>query len=331
MHSPVLINYDPAFESNDVLTDWDDYSDDYFDFDSPNSKRRKVEKATSPSRKRRIPKSGKSLPELSLGDLMSADEETNARARSIVIWKATEDSQTMPILKHGQEEKVSILKDWKERFKLSPTKPDVQPGRPDGSQRAVAVVIEKRLLADRTVNGAEIALPSDSKQKRGHGLHDNPESDLSDRKCAHPPHINGFAQKKSNHAKASSLEPRGRVPPTQEVASTKRKRQKNGAEEPAPAKKTRARREDLKVPELNGSDHGVNGTAASASVSIDGTDKCGPTERLGRKRKLSPTHNDPESEPVSKTKKSKPSDSEATSQAKPAAAPAVGRRSTRRT
>lgn len=325
MHSPVLINYDPAFESDDILTDWDDDSDDYYDFESPNPKRRKVEKATSPSRKRRIAKSTKTLPELSLGDPMSSDEETTARARSTVVWKATGDSRTLPVMKDGQEEKVSILKDWKERFKSPPRNSEIKPAWVDGGQRAIAVVIEQTSLADRTVTGAGAALPLDSKQKRRHGLRDNPGPDPE---CKQPPHTDGLTQKKSKRAKPSSLEARGPVPPTRQVASTKRKRQNDEAEEPAPAKKARAGREDRRTPEHNGSDHGVNGT--SASESINDTDKRGPTERLGRKRKLSPTHKGPESEPVSKKKKTKPSNSGATSQAKPAAAPAVGRRSTRR-
>ncbi|KAL8901930.1 MAG: hypothetical protein Q9207_004953 [Kuettlingeria erythrocarpa] len=328
MHSPVLVNYDPAFESNDVLTDWDDYSDDYFDFESSNSKRRKVEKATSPSKKRRIPKSIKSLPELSLGDSVSSDEEINARARSIVVWKATEDSRPLPVLKDGQEEKVSILKDWKERFKPPPRNSEVKPAWADGSQRAIAVVIQQKSLADRTVNGAGTALSVDSKQKRRHGLRDNPGPDHAYPEGIHPSHTNGLAQENSKRAKPSFPGPRGPVPPIREVATAKRKLQNDEAEKPAPAKKTRARREDLEKPEHNGSDHVVNGTAASAS--IQGTDKRGQAERLGRKRKLSPTNNGPESELVSKKKKPKPSHSEATSQAKPAAAPAVGRRSTRR-
>ncbi|KAL8756455.1 MAG: hypothetical protein Q9184_004499 [Pyrenodesmia sp. 2 TL-2023] len=330
MHSPVLVNYDPAFESNDIMTDWDCYSDDYFDFESPKPKRRKLEERLHSKCKRKTPKSLKSLPELSLGDPASSDEETDARARSTVIWKTSGDSRTLPVVKDGEEEKVSILKDWRERFKPSPRNPDVTPERSEGSQRAVAVVIQQTSLADRTVNGAGAAPPSRSKKERRHGLHDDHDSDLSHRGGAASTHTNGPVQKRSMRAKPTPPEPRAPVP-ANGMTSTKRKRQSNEAEEPASAKKTRARRESQETSGQNGPNPEVYDTAAQESIDVQ--EERQSTGRFARKRKLSPPHDIPEPEPVAKRNRLQPSDGRVksgSSRAKSTAAAAVRRRSTRR-
>ncbi|KAL8921770.1 MAG: hypothetical protein Q9208_005527 [Pyrenodesmia sp. 3 TL-2023] len=329
MHSPVLVNYDPAFESNDVLTDWDCYSDDYFDLELPQPKRRRFEEGPPSKSQRRIPKSTKNLPELSLGDPASSDEEIKARARSTVVWKTSVDSRTLPVVKDGQEEKVSILKDWKERFKPPPRGSEVKPARSDGSQRAVAVVIQQTSLTDRTVNDADAALASRSKKEHRQVLHDDPRSDLSHRGGMAPTHMNGPLQKK-RPAKSTSSGPRETVP-ANGVTSTKRKRQSNEAEEPAPAKKTRAQRGIAEPAEYNAPAEGVNGSAAN-QCSDDQEARQRPG-RLARKRKLSPTHESPEPEPVPKKNRLQASDGRAkrgSLRAQSAVTAAVGRRSTRR-
>ncbi|KAL8811054.1 MAG: hypothetical protein Q9223_007615 [Gallowayella weberi] len=153
MPSPVLINYDPTLGVDDGWTDWDVYSDsaadDIYDDEMPNRKRRKLDNTrTTPdteSGKRREAASNsvRGIPVLSLGDQTASDGQGLVKTRSIVQWKVRGKSPTLPVLQVGQEEKVSILKDWKERFKLPPSKPEDSKRLPtNGTQRAFAVIIE---------------------------------------------------------------------------------------------------------------------------------------------------------------------------------------------
>ncbi|KAL8799787.1 MAG: hypothetical protein Q9200_007444 [Gallowayella weberi] len=153
MPSPVLINYDPTLGVDDGWTDWEVYSDsaadDIYDDEMPNRKRRKLDNTgTTPdteSGKRREAASNsvRGIPVLSLGDQAASDGQGLVKIRSIVQWKVRGKSPTLPVLQVGQEEKVSILKDWKERFKVPPSKPEDSKRPPtNGTQRAFAVIIE---------------------------------------------------------------------------------------------------------------------------------------------------------------------------------------------
>ncbi|KAL8651029.1 MAG: hypothetical protein Q9210_003481 [Variospora velana] len=148
MHSPVLVNYDPALESAEVWTDWDDYSDDFFDSESPRPERRKINtmgnaQAAAAKPKRRKRKSSGNFLEFSLGEPASSnDERLHPRPQPTVVWKSRGDSPKLPIIRQGQEEKVSILKDWRSRIKPSPRSSDTKFRTSDGSQRAIAVVIQ---------------------------------------------------------------------------------------------------------------------------------------------------------------------------------------------
>ncbi|CAL8583606.1 hypothetical protein XPA_009227 [Xanthoria parietina] len=101
--------------------------------------------ASSTRKTQRKPASIEALPEISLGEPASSDEEDTIRPRSIVKWKVRQNSPQLPIFQPGQQEKVSILKDWKERFKLPLSKTETRKSSPsNGTQRAIAVVIETR-------------------------------------------------------------------------------------------------------------------------------------------------------------------------------------------
>ncbi|KAL8676520.1 MAG: hypothetical protein Q9186_006970 [Xanthomendoza sp. 1 TL-2023] len=144
MPSPVLINYDPTFDVDDGWTDWEEYSDaaadDIYDKETPKRKRRKLDDGMS---RAAASKSMGGIPVLSLGELVASDGEAFVKARSIVQWKVRVKSPELPVLQVGEEEKVSILKDWKERFKPPPPKHEDSTSPPtNGTQRAFAVVIE---------------------------------------------------------------------------------------------------------------------------------------------------------------------------------------------
>ncbi|KAL9013354.1 MAG: hypothetical protein Q9173_001957 [Seirophora scorigena] len=186
MHSPVLVNYDPALESAEFLTDWDDDSDEFFDSESPRTKRRKInatgnEPKTPAKPKRQRLKSSRNVSELSLGDPAFSDTDQNLRSQSTVVWKSQGNSPRLPVLRQGQEDKVSILKDWRERFRFTPSLQslDSKSRTSDGSQRAIAVVIQHQPTTNHTHKHTGATTPllhSISKRKRRRGSQDNEDT-----------------------------------------------------------------------------------------------------------------------------------------------------------
>ncbi|KAL8845845.1 MAG: hypothetical protein Q9221_009021 [Calogaya cf. arnoldii] len=168
MQSPVLINYDPTYDPDVELDDWEDWSGpdgDFFDQETPKKKRRRLHDLThgkhalSTRKNQTRVASMEGPPEISLGDAVSSPEDETIRDRSIVKWKVRQNSPQLPIFEPGQQEKVSVLKDWKERFKPSPSDDEKsKASATNGTQRAIAVVIETR-------KGSPFS--SDSKSKRG--------------------------------------------------------------------------------------------------------------------------------------------------------------------
>lgn len=153
MPSPVLVNYDPTLDVDGGWTDWEDFSDAatdiFFDNETPKRKRRKLDTickgtdAASGKRREVGSKSKEGIPVLSLDETASSEENRPVKGRSIVQWKATGNSPKLPVLKPGQVEKVSILKDWKERFKPPlPKYEDSKSTTASGTQQTFAVVIE---------------------------------------------------------------------------------------------------------------------------------------------------------------------------------------------
>ncbi|KAL8839339.1 MAG: hypothetical protein Q9176_004520, partial [Flavoplaca citrina] len=156
MQSPVFINQDLVFDLDGDWVDWEDWSevdDDFYDQVTSNKKRRNLrhpdDRKVASSTTSKYPKAAsiKGLPQLSLDEAASAssDEDNSFRNRSIVRWKVRRKSPELPLLEHGEQEKVSILKDWKKRFKLPPSREEKgNVPSSNGAQRAVAVVIETR-------------------------------------------------------------------------------------------------------------------------------------------------------------------------------------------
>lgn len=152
MHSPVLVNYDPAVETASLPSDWEYYSDDYWDHDSVKRKTRKLGKPEDAggnsivteeriSRRRRKPKSTDCIPGLVLGEPRIA--------APTVVWREKKKMPEPPIapaMDAGNVETVSLLEDWRKRFKLPIEVLDAQPEpmsmQRKGSQRATAVLID---------------------------------------------------------------------------------------------------------------------------------------------------------------------------------------------
>ena len=183
MQSPVWLNDDPSYETASVPSDWEYYSDDYWDEESAKKRKRKGDALEEIAvegnpiehglkRKRRKLKRTENMPEISLGE--------SVVAAPTVVWKSKSDvlqPSDGPVVSEGQGERVSLLKDWRERFKLS-SKRERPLSRPsemqrNGSQKALAVVISREsvkrsyqdTLRPRTLSNSH-ELPSRSKLAR---------------------------------------------------------------------------------------------------------------------------------------------------------------------
>lgn len=227
MHSPVHPDYDPAFDTAEVWSDWEYYSDDYYDEDSPR-KRRKVDGADNEvarksgvgsdlRRKRRKLASTSEIPELSLGDSLHSCLDERESLAPVIVWRSKTETNDIPVVSEGQEEKVALLKDWRERFKiLLQTSPNFS--KPNGivrrgSQKAVAVVIERKALRKGT-KGKEPAT----------SLTQNPG--IPSRSKVTQPYTNGTSTTASSAAKqrqkaTEKLKPDTATKPAQKPSSTR--------------------------------------------------------------------------------------------------------------
>ncbi|KAK3166910.1 hypothetical protein OEA41_010035 [Lepraria neglecta] len=155
VHSPVWIDYEPDWDTVSVPSDWEYYSDDYWDHDSPKTSSKKRKRTSQDEetaagtngveegarRKRKKLDSDKRIPKLLLGEL--------SLPCSAVIWKSKSEifkSFEGPTIIGGSGEKISLLGDWRERFQYKP-KPTSSQSKPKaiqrkGSQQALAVVVD---------------------------------------------------------------------------------------------------------------------------------------------------------------------------------------------
>ena len=132
MHSPVLINADPARAPDDDSTDdWLYESDDYFDDVPPlalppstrlsnpaadpptvGQKRRRNARDTRPSKRRR----GADVPPLTRSESAEGEQPEPSSPEPPVLWRKDRDWETRwPVLKDGEGERVALLADWRER------------------------------------------------------------------------------------------------------------------------------------------------------------------------------------------------------------------------
>ncbi|KAI4112916.1 MAG: hypothetical protein LQ345_006010 [Seirophora villosa] len=328
MHSPVLVNYDPALESAEIWTDWDDYSDEFYDSESPGPKRRKTiatgNKPKTPAKpKRQKLKSSTNVSELSLGDPASSDADQLLRPQSTVVWKSQGNSPRLPVLREGQEDKVSILKDWRERFKPSLQSLDSKSRTSDGTQRAIAVVIQHRqTTTNHTHNHTSPTTSAPhpiSKRKRRHGSQNNENT-----------HNTSQSENDHNNRPLTKKRKQGATPPTNPptpvltngLSRPKRKRKRD---EPTPPK---SKKTSPQKPSQN---------ITKTLTDVDGEHEGQPTAPQSHKR----TRMNPQLEPsfpVKTTQDPSSSSSSSSPSGKAAATAATkgpsrttsGRRSTRR-
>ena len=345
MHSPVFINYDPALETNDLWTDWEDYSDDFYDSDEPKAKRRKVEKpddgqkVASTRIKRRKLKSLRDLPDLSLGEPLSPGEDDHRRAQPTVLWKSRGYSPRLPVVRGGEEEKVSILTDWKDRLKPPLPMNNIQNSPTKGRQRVIAVVVQQPNPDNVSIDGEENTSISSSTRKRPRKAPqpDHLESSASEGQETHAK--KGRPRKKSKREMPQSSELALELFPVNGASSTKRKRQSDENDNVHSTKRTTSRRRNENAFEATNS---ISGQALDEDSDQGSVDKAthftqgnggDPDLRTltGHKGRRSATKDDPVSKPGTKSAKGKqPAQDARKENVRPKVVPA-GRRSTRRT
>ena len=140
MHSPIIVNYDPALLLDDY-TDWDyDEDEDYYDdlqeereYKRRNllseqggtntdalklGKRKRGTQDSNPQKKRKLGAT-EDIPDLDLGETIVSGTGEKVDLRPVIVWRTKDTKPDIPVVKDGEGEKVSLLKDWRDRFKVA--------------------------------------------------------------------------------------------------------------------------------------------------------------------------------------------------------------------
>ncbi|KAL1970981.1 hypothetical protein VTN77DRAFT_2815 [Rasamsonia byssochlamydoides] len=126
-YSPVAVD-DPSLDTLESFSDWEYYSDDFYD-DDPTVLRRRgtanpLQEAENqldgpPRKKKRKGSITDGIPELSLGPAV-VDLPTDIASFKGVIWRKPDSTEQKPDLyEPGHGEKVALFKDWREVFETS--------------------------------------------------------------------------------------------------------------------------------------------------------------------------------------------------------------------
>lgn len=135
MHSPVWQDNHPSYEMAEGWSDWEYYSDDYYDQESPTRDReipgesgkvkaigRKRRNSVSEGRKvrkRRKLVQTNNLPRPSLGESTESDASEACSPAPIVKWKEELARPEICVATDYESERVALLKDWRERFRVA--------------------------------------------------------------------------------------------------------------------------------------------------------------------------------------------------------------------
>ncbi|KAK2754375.1 hypothetical protein FQN54_007019 [Arachnomyces sp. PD_36] len=134
VHSPVLYDH-PSFDTYDCPSDWEYYSDDYFD-DDPSIVRKNKDADDKSKRsigggkskkKRKLLAPMDEIPDMDLGEAVVVDKGLvgwdNFKG---VVWRNSNHTSTKKgeLYEPGQGEVVALLKNWREVFKSSQPRSD---------------------------------------------------------------------------------------------------------------------------------------------------------------------------------------------------------------
>ncbi|KAH8701745.1 hypothetical protein BGW36DRAFT_355901 [Talaromyces proteolyticus] len=114
VHSPIMVE-DPSLEVVDTFSDWEYYSDDYYDDDPTIIKKTRAD-LDGPRKKKRKLSALEDIPNLSLGPTI-VDSATDSDSFRGVLWKSSATGEEVTLYEPGKGEKVALLSDWREIFK----------------------------------------------------------------------------------------------------------------------------------------------------------------------------------------------------------------------
>ena len=136
MHSPVWQDNHPSYDMVEIWSDWEYYSDDYYDQESqPNGKkpsedsdkagltgrkRRKGSRDELRNRKRGNLMKMTGISKLSLGDPIGSDASEGRSPPSVVKWREESSGPKVHLVDDCETDRVALLQDWRERFGVSP-------------------------------------------------------------------------------------------------------------------------------------------------------------------------------------------------------------------
>ncbi|QKX63455.1 uncharacterized protein TRUGW13939_10625 [Talaromyces rugulosus] len=137
VHSPIMVE-DPSLEIVETFSDWEYYSDDYYDDDPSIIKKQGTESGSAeghtdgpPRKKKRKLSALQDVPTtLSLGPAIvdGSSSPTDANSFQGVLWRrppaAALGKEEITLYEPGKGEKVALLSDWREVFKSSLARTD---------------------------------------------------------------------------------------------------------------------------------------------------------------------------------------------------------------
>jgi hypothetical protein len=167
VHSPVY-EYVPGYELSEYHSDWEYYSDDYYDDDpsllgkgNADGEPTKTEKNAIRGKKRKLADRDADVPRLDLADSTGL---TNCMRGTVWKEEATIVEKDNIFRTQGENEKVALLRDWKERFgvvdrqqskgKKRPKLPDDESWAYDMSLSQMGLMNERGSRLERTESGA---------------------------------------------------------------------------------------------------------------------------------------------------------------------------------
>jgi hypothetical protein len=124
---------DPSLEIVETFSDWDYYSDDYYDDDPSIIKKHGTESGSAeghtdgpPRKKKRKLSALQDVPALSLSPAIVDSSPTDANSFKGVLWRPPSalGKEEITLYEPGKGEKVALLSDWREVFKTSLVRTD---------------------------------------------------------------------------------------------------------------------------------------------------------------------------------------------------------------
>lgn len=122
VHSPIMVE-DPSLETVDTYSDWEYYSDDYYDDDPTITT--KHETNGERRNKRRKLSSIENVPNLSLGSSIVDPSTSMANSFRGVLWRVpVKTDDQIELYEPGKGEQVALLSDWRKLFQTPLHIPD---------------------------------------------------------------------------------------------------------------------------------------------------------------------------------------------------------------